>query len=200
MSTDNCCAMDVGAAPCLAVVTTGSRPLHRLAAVRRQQGLSRQAVANRLSVEVEQVRRQESESCDLPLSTLYAWRDVLDVPVAELLIEPDDGLPSWLLMRSQLVRLMKTVQTIVEKSKQESVRRLAQTMVGQLVEIMPELADVGAWNINGRQRRRTEFGMAAHRRLADEMFVEHGGEGHPRLYTSFVGDESCAAGSAMETV
>jgi len=173
MSIGHCYVTEMGAVPYVAVPAAESQPLHRLAAVRRQQGLSRCAVAHRLNIETEQVRQQESEGSDLRLSTLYAWQNILDVPVAELLVEPGDGLPSSVLMRSQLLRLMKTVQVISEKTKQVSVRRMAQTMVGQLVEIMPELANVGAWNISGRQRRRSELGVAAQRRLPDEMFVEH---------------------------
>ena len=193
MSIGYCYVTDMGAAPYVAVPPTDSQPLHRLAAVRRQQGVSRHAVARRLKIDVEQVRQQESESSDLPLSTLYAWQNILDVPIAELLVEPGDGLPSSILMRSQLLRLMKTVQTILEKTKQESVRRMAQTMVGQLVEIMPELADVGAWNIGGRQRRRSELGVAAQRRLADEVFVENDDDDdYAQLYASLVGDEPCA--------
>ena len=129
-------------------------------------------MASRLNIGIEQVRQQEDENSDLPLSTLYAWREILDVPVAELLVEPDDGLPSSILLRSQLMRLMKTVRTILEKTKQDSVRWMAQTMINQLVEIMPELSEVGVWNIGGRQRRRSELGVAAQRRLATDMFVE----------------------------
>ena len=149
MSTDYCCVPQADAAPFVVVPATRRRPLHRLATVRRQQGVSRHAIARQLNIEVEQVRQQENENSDLSLSMLYAWQSILDVPIGELLVEPDDGLPSSILLRSQMVRLMKTVQTISENTKQESIRARAQTMVGQLVEIMPELAGVGAWNING---------------------------------------------------
>ena len=121
----------------------GEQPLQRLALVRRLQGISRRTVARRMNVEIEQVRQQERESADLPLSALYAWQKALDVPVAELLVEAGDSLVSPVLERSQLVRLMKTVLAIREQAKQESIRRMAQTMFDQLVEIMPELANVG---------------------------------------------------------
>jgi hypothetical protein len=199
MSIEHCYVTGMGAVPYVAVPPRVSRPLHRLATVRRQQRVSLHAVARRLDIEVEEVRRQEGENCDLPLSALYAWQSVLDVPVAELLVEPDDGLPSSILLRSQLVRLMKTVQTIAEKAKQESVRRMAQTMVGQLVDIMPELAEVGVWNIGGRQRRRSELGVAAQRRLSDDVFVEHDDDEHARRYASFVSDVPYSAEAALET-
>jgi transcriptional regulator with XRE-family HTH domain len=181
MSVGHCYLTEMGAAPYVPVPATNPQSLHRLAAVRRQQGVSRHAVASRLKIGIEQVRQQESEASDLPLSTLYAWGAILEVPIAELLVEPGDGLPSPILLRSQLVRLTKTVRTILEKAKQDSVRWMAETMITQLVEIMPELSDVGVWNIGGKQRRRSELGVAAQRRLTTEMFVENGDDVYPRL-------------------
>ena len=172
MQTEHCDVTGMGAVQCVAVPETGSQPLQRLAAVRRQQGVTRRTVARRLNIETEQVRQQESEGSDLPLSMVYAWQKVLDVPVAELLVEAGDALSSPVLMRSQLVRLMKTVLAISEQTKQESVRRMVQTMVGQLVEIMPELANVGAWHVVGKRRSPSELGVAAQRRLGEEMFVD----------------------------
>jgi transcriptional regulator with XRE-family HTH domain len=129
-------------------------------------------VARRLNVEVEQVRQQEHEETDLPLSALYAWQKALDVPVSELLVEADDMLASPILKRSQLVRLMKTVLAICEKSKQQSVRRMAETMASQLTEIMPELANVGPWHTVGKRRRLNELGVAANRHLTEEVFID----------------------------
>ena len=192
MSLDYCCATDVGAAPYVAVPPTDARPLHRLATVRRRQGVSRHAVAGRLKIGVEEVREQETESNDLPLSTLYAWRDVLDVPIAELLVEPSDGYSPSILARSQLVRLMKTIRTILAKTKQDSVRSLAQTMVNELVEIMPELAEIGVWTIGGRRRRLSEVGVAAERRMAADMFVESNDDEYsrPQYDASFMCEQS----------
>jgi transcriptional regulator with XRE-family HTH domain len=176
MSIGYCSVPAVATMPYVPLPAASRQSLHRLAAVRRQQGVSRHAIAHRLNIDLEEVRRQESEDSDLRLSTLYAWQSILDVPIAELLVEPDDELPPSILIRSQLLRLMKTVQTIYEKTKQESIRRLAQTMAGQLVDIMPQLAEVGAWNISGRQRRRSELGAAAQRHLPDNMFVDGDGD------------------------
>ena len=152
---------------------TENRPMQRLAAVRRQQGVSRRTVARRLNIDVEEVQQQERSTTDLPLSVLYEWQKVLEVPVAELLVEADEGLSSPILERSQLVRLMKTVLAISEQARQESVRRMAQTMAAQLTEIMPELAEVGAWHTVGKRRRLNELGIAAQRRFADEVFIDN---------------------------
>jgi transcriptional regulator with XRE-family HTH domain len=149
-----------------------SQPLQRLGIVRRRQGVSRRTVARRLNIDVDEVRQQESETADLPLSVVYAWQKVLEVPVAELLVETDGTLTTPILERSQLLRLMKTVLAIIEQARQEPIRRMAQTMANQLIEIMPELANVGPWHTVGKRRRLNELGIAAHRRLADDVFLD----------------------------
>ena len=153
---------------------SGQRPLQRLAMVRRLQGISRRTVARMLNVDPDQVREQERETADLPLSALYAWQKILDVPVAELLVEAGDSLVSPILERSQLVRLMKTVLAVRDQAKQEAIRRMAQTMYDQLIEMMPELANVAPWHAVGKRRRLSELGMAAQRRLTESVFIDRG--------------------------
>src|SRR5271166_1585721 len=110
------------------------RVLHRLATVRRLQGISRRTLAKRMSVDVAEIRRQEEETNDLPLSVLYEWQKALDVPVAELLVETEDELSQPLLQRAQLVRLMKTALALVEQADNDATRRMAQSLVDQLIE------------------------------------------------------------------
>ncbi|MEN6458949.1 MAG: helix-turn-helix domain-containing protein [Thermoguttaceae bacterium] len=172
MSTGHCTAAGVGPPQVVPLPAASKVPLQRLASIRRQQGLSRRTMARRMNVEIGQVRDQECETADLPLSALYAWQRALEVPITELLIEASDGLASPVLERSQLVRLMKTVLAIQEQSKQESIRRMAQTMIAQLTEIMPELAHVSPWHAIGRRRRLSELGVAAQRRLGEDMFLD----------------------------
>ncbi len=174
MSIAQCDTTNSDATPHVAVSAVGQRPLQRLAMVRRLQGISRRTVARRLNLELEQVRQHERETTDLPLSMIYAWQKALDVPVGELLVEAGDALVSPILERSQLVRLMKTVLAIREQAKQESIRRMAQTMCDQLTEIMPELASVSAWHAVGKRRRLSELGVAANRRLTEDVFVDRG--------------------------
>lgn len=145
-------------------------PLHRLGEARRQENISRGAAARRLGVTVEEVRRQECETTDLPLTVLYQWAKVLDQPVTELLRETGYSLSLPLFNRAHLSRVMKTAMTILERAGDPRTTRLAQTMVDQLIEIMPELRGVDAWQIVGKRRRRDELGVAAERRLSDEVF------------------------------
>jgi len=149
-----------------------SRPLHRLGIVRRLQGISRRTVARRLNIEVSAVRRQEEETSDILLSNLYQWQQVLEVPAAELLAEADDALSPPVLQRAQLVRLMKTALAIVERADQVSVRRMAQTLVDELTEMMPELVHITPWHAVGKRRRLDELGKAAKRSLPDDLFLD----------------------------
>lgn len=150
----------------------GKRPLHRVGTVRRLQGITRRTVARHLNVEVAQVKLQEQETADMSLSQLYEWQKALDVPIAELLVEAGDPLSPPVLKRAQLVRIMKTALAIIEEAKQTRIRRMAQTMVEQLVEIMPELEGISPWHAVGKRRRRDDYGVAAERRLSEDVFLD----------------------------
>jgi transcriptional regulator with XRE-family HTH domain len=147
--------------------------LHRLATVRRLQGISRRMLARRLNVDIVELRRQEEETSDLPLSVLYEWQKVLDVPIAELLIEPEDELSQPLIQRAQLVRLMKTALAILEQADCKATRALAQKLVDELVEVMPELQGISPWNAVGKRRGLDELGVAALRTLSEEVFLNY---------------------------
>jgi len=148
------------------------QPLHRLAEVRELQGVSRRTVARRLGTGVAQVKHEEHASTDLPLSRLYEWQEALEVPVGELLAEAQEGLARPVQQRAQLVRIMKTASAISERANHPSLKRLAQNLIEQLLELMPELEGVGPWHAVGKRRRRDELGIAAERRLSDDVFFE----------------------------
>jgi transcriptional regulator with XRE-family HTH domain len=145
---------------------------HRLAAVRRSQGISRRTIARRMNLDLTEVRRQEDQQSDLPLSVLFEWQKALDVPLAELLIESGGELSRPLRQRAQLVRLMKTALSLFEEADDGPPRRVAQSLVEQLIEVMPELQHVTAWNVVGKRRRASELGVTAFRRLSDDLFLE----------------------------
>jgi transcriptional regulator with XRE-family HTH domain len=149
-----------------------SKPLQRVAAVRRQQGVSRRTLARRMNVELSAISQQEDEAYDMSLSQLYEWQKALDVPVSELLSEADDNLAASILQRAQLVRLMKSALAIKENARQESIRRMIETLIDQLLEIMPELAGVGPWHAIGKRRRLDELGAAADRLMSENVFLD----------------------------
>jgi hypothetical protein len=130
--------------------------LHRIREVRREQGVSSKRAAQLMGKSVEAIRAEEAETTDLRLSQVYEWQRLLEVPVEDLLVEPHAPLSEPVLKRARMVRLMKTVQAIMERSGQPSVRRLAQTMVNQLIEIMPELEGVTPWNSLDRKKARNQ--------------------------------------------
>ena len=153
-------------------VPNADRPLHRLHKVRRLQGISRRTVARRLKTDVSQVKSQENETADILLSTLYQWQDVLEVPIEELLVEAGDELSPPVMKRAQMVRLMKTALAILKRTQQSTIQRMAQTLVDQLTELMPELEGIGAWHAVGKRRTQDELGQAAHRQLCPDALAD----------------------------
>lgn len=143
--------------------------LHRIADVRRQQGVTLRNVARRLGVSLPLVRRQEQPDCDLRLSDLLRWQQVLEVPVAELLVEGEGQLSGPVLERSRMVKLMKTAAAIRERSREPAVVRMVEMLVDQVLEIMPELADVTPWHSVGQRRTGEELGRAARTVVSEEL-------------------------------
>ena len=146
-----------------------NHPLHRLAAVRRQQGISLRNMARRLNAEVSNVLHQEQDDSDLPLSVLYQWQKALDVPVADLLVDSDAPLSPPVMARARMVKVMKTAVALMEKVQTNSQRRLITMLMEQLIEIMPELREVSAWHSVGQRRTLDEFGRAVERTLPDDL-------------------------------
>jgi len=145
-------------------------PLHRLAAVRRQQGISQRNIARRLNIDIATVRQQEEETTDLPLSTLYLWQRILEVPIAELLVDSNAPLSPPVFERARMVKVMKTVAAIAEKADTPSMKRLLQMLISQILEIMPELTDVAPWHTVGQRRTLEEYGRVVERQLPDDLF------------------------------
>jgi len=146
--------------------------LHRIATVRRQQGISLRGLARQQRTTVRELEAEEDEAADLRLSRLYWWQNALDVPVADLLVESNGPLSPPVLQRARLVRVMKTVAAIMEKAESLSIRRLTQTLVDQLVEIMPELEGVSPWHAVGQRRTLDEPGRIVERTYSEDVWRE----------------------------
>ena len=141
------------------------RPLHRLAQIRDEQGPSLSTIAKKLGIAIAEARRQEQETTDLLLSQLYRWRDVLETPVGDLLIEPEEIPTNPIKCRSQLVKMMKSVRAILETTKEDGTRVFAEMLVAQFIDLMPELKHINAWPTIGQAREPRELGQAAFRRF-----------------------------------
>jgi len=163
-----------GSLPAVAKPAAPAVTLHRLHTVRCREGISQRTIARRLHLAASEVQHQEQETTDMPLSTLYKWQKVLDVPLSELLQEPDDSLSMPIMERSRMVRVMKTAKSILEQSRQKNVQRMAENLVEQLVEVMPELQEVGPWHLVGKRRRADEFGRTAEQSISDDVFFDRG--------------------------
>lgn len=152
---------------------TKAQQFHRIAEVRQQQGVTLRNVARRLGMSLPVVRRQEQADVDLRISDLHRWQEVLEVPVAELLVEGDGQLSGPVLERSRMVKLMKTAAAIRERTAGTPVGRMVAMLIDQILEIMPELSDVTPWHNVGQRRTLEELGRTARTIVPEDVF-RHG--------------------------
>ena len=153
------------------------KSLHRIAEVRQRQGVTLRNVARRLGVEMSVVRRQEQPDCDVRVSDLMKWQEVLEVPVSELLVESEGQLSGPVLERARMVKLMKTAAAIREQATAATgLRRMADMLVEQVLEIMPELADVTPWHHVGQRRTLNDVGRTGSCLVSEDLFRRQPGE------------------------
>ncbi len=158
-----------------AIVDRTPQRYHRLAEVRREQGVSSRSMARRLGIDAQQLRQQESPDFDLRLSELHRWQAALEVPLADLLVEPQDDFACPVHQRAQLLKIMKTAKAILELATQPRVARLAQMLSEQLVALMPELEQVSAWPNYGGRRPADELGKTLEHPVSTRDLVSDGG-------------------------
>jgi len=146
--------------------------LHRISEVRQQQGTSLRSVARKLDIPIQDIRAQEEATTDLRISDLLKWQEMLEVPLADLLIDTEGPLSEPVNKRASMLRVMKTAKAILESTEKRSTKRLATMLVEQLVQIMPELADVSAWHSVGQRRTQDEVGRIMERPVPDSLFSD----------------------------
>jgi len=147
---------------------------HRIQEIRRREGMSLRSAARQLGCDTKTVRLQEQSSTDLKISDLHRWQKALDVPLAELLVESEDSLSGPVMERARMVRLMKTAAAIKERAEGTPIGRLAEMLSEQILEIMPELSDVGPWHSVGQRRTSTDLGRVFERQFS---LTPGGGDG-----------------------
>lgn len=148
------------------------KQLHRIHEVREQQGTSLRSVARKLNLPMQEVRAQEETSTDLRISDLLKWQEILEVPLSDLLVDTQGPLSDAVGSRASMLRVMKTAKAILETAEDDSVNRLARMLVEQLVQMMPELAEVSAWHTVGQRRTQDEVGRIVERSIPDSFFNE----------------------------
>jgi hypothetical protein len=146
----------------------GAQPMQRLAEVQREQSISDRTMASRLELSMEELRRQKSPEADLPLSALYRWHEALDVPIADLLVEPGPALAPVVERRARLVKTMKTVRSLQLAADSPEIGVLVERLAEQLIELMPELVNVDSWPIVGKRRSTGDISPLEERMLPDE--------------------------------
>lgn len=148
--------------------TNGCSALHRVAEVQREQSISDRTMAARLKVSMDELRRQRAPEADLSLSQLYHWHEALNVPIADLLVEPGPSLAPVVERRARLVKMMKTVRSLQLEAKTPEVGAMVEYLAEQMIELMPELVEVDSWPIVGKRRSSFDISPIEERALPDE--------------------------------
>ncbi len=133
--------------------------MHQIAAVRRSQDLSITHCARRLGISVQEARRQERPDSDLTISQLMAWREVLDVPFSELLLQENDFISDPIRNRAKMLKVMKFAKQIKQIARETRVQSVCKMLIEQLVEVMPELEQVAAWPDVGQSHEAKTHGL-----------------------------------------
>lgn len=128
------------------------RQLHRIAEVRSQQGVSLRGVSRRTGVDVRELKQQELPETNLTLTELYRWQEALEVPIENLLVDQDESLSNPIQNRAAMIKVMKTVVALTEAASSPRAARLATMLREQMIELMPELAEIGGWPNFGSRR------------------------------------------------
>lgn len=133
---------------------------HYLKEAFQAQGMSLAYCARKMGISVEEALRQMDPDYNLTLSQMFAWSEALDVPLPELL--PFDSRTSDPIRnRGLLLRIVKTARTIQNLSHNTPVQYAAQTLVDQLIELIPEYASVEPWPTVGKSRAAKSEGVVS---------------------------------------
>jgi hypothetical protein len=143
--------------------------LNCIAEVIEREHVSPRSLAQRLDMTVSEVLASSKPTNDLTLSELYRWQVVLQVPIAELLVELDMDLSAPVKLRCQLLKAMRTVRSIQERAKEKPVQVMALRLAKQLLEMMPELKYVSAWPAVGQRRTLNDIGAIAEKVVPDQL-------------------------------
>ncbi len=149
--------------------TEKPQALHRIAEVRKLQGISVRSASRRMGIPMEQVRREEKPDSNLNMEDLVRWQQALEVPMVDLLVDENSPLSTPVLARAKWLRIMKTVKALVETTESSSVQRMARMLEDQVLEVMPELKDVSAWHSVGQRRTQDEVGRIAESPVASNF-------------------------------
>ena len=135
---------------------------HYIAEVLKNQGISVALCAKRLGLSEDEVLRQLDPKSNLTLNQLFDWSEVLDVPLSELL-PFDSSTSDPIRNRALLLRIMKTARQVQGLSAHTRVQYAAETLVLQLLELVPDFAMIEAWPSVGQSRVAKVDGLSTRR-------------------------------------
>ena len=148
------------------------RALHRLSAVRKLRNVSLDDAARQLELTPQETKHQEQPTTDLTLSALYRWQELLKVPVGKLLVEGEGPLGLSSAKPDTLAEILRGALLILQHTKQPGIRRMAHTLVDQLVELSPGLREIADAHTAGQAHRFDEQGRAMKGALPLDFFLE----------------------------
>lgn len=149
-------------------------PVHnRIAQVREQQGISQRTMARRMRIDLKSYQALERPETDLRHSQLIALQAALEVPLVDLL-EDTQSLSRPVAERAKMIKVMKTAAALRETSSNARVERMVESLCEQLIDVMPELAEVSSWPQYGSRRGSSAIGKALAQQIcvADLGFTE----------------------------
>ena len=135
---------------------------HYIAEVIKNQKISIAHCAKRLGLTQEEVLRQIDPKSNLTLNQLFDWSEVLDVPLTELL-PFDSSTSDPIRNRALLLRIMKTARQVQSLSANTVVQSAAETLILQLLELVPDFAMIEAWPSVGQSRVAKVDGLSTRR-------------------------------------
>lgn len=138
---------------------------NRVALVREQQGISQRTMARRLGIDLKAYQALEAPDADLLLSQLAAMQAALEVPLVDLL-EDSEMLSRPVAERAKMIKVMKTAAAMRETPSSARVERMVHTLCAQLVDVMPELAEVSGWPQYGSRRGQSALGKALSQQIS----------------------------------
>ncbi len=139
--------------------SVGYANLHHVREIRIQQGISERTVARRLGIEVKRYREMEKPTFDLTVSQLGMLQQALEVPLIDL-IEDSQALSRPVAERAKMIKVMKTACALRDLKSSQQMERMTQMLCEQLVDLMPELAEVSGWPQFGARRGESAIGRA----------------------------------------
>ncbi len=137
--------------------TVGKRVLHEIRAVRLRECKSIRFVARHTNQTCPTVKLQEIPSTDLTMSVLVKLANAIAVPLIDLLDAEEESSKSNE-NGGKLLRIMKTLNAMIDLSPADSIRGMVDHMRGKLIAIMPKLQEVNPWLSTGTRRRPDDVG------------------------------------------